>query len=108
MSDTPKFWWTPAMRRAWEERQAAARRREDERRQAQTAPASAPQSDDGFLMGLATGIPIPLTPMSVAGAAIHNSMHSSDSYAPSPASDGYSGSSSSYDSGSSSSGGSFD
>ena len=40
-----------------------------------TQPATSGQSDDGFAVALATGIPIPLTPMSVAGAVLHNTIH---------------------------------
>lgn len=60
----------------------------------------------GLAVGIATGIPINLTPGAIAGAAIHHSMNRDTT--PSPSYDSGS-SSSSYDSGSSSSGGgSFD
>lgn len=65
-----------------------------------TRPAA---GDDGFVMGMMTGVPIPLTPASIAGAAIHDSITSStssDSSSCSSSSDS-SSSGSSYDSGSS-------
>lgn len=118
---TPSWWWTSAMRRRLqelkdqrleEERLRLQRFREERAREDERSRSSQPQ-DDGFVMGLATGIPIPLTPQSILGAAIHDSMTSSPSrsesysspeperYTSSYSSDG--GSSSSYDSSSSSS-----
>jgi hypothetical protein len=65
-------------------------------RQRESATAARYQDDaneaTGFVMGLTTGIPIPLTPMAVVGAAIHNSMTASCEASPSGSSDSYSGS----------------
>ena len=36
-------------------------------------------ADDGFLMGVVTGVAFPPTPQSFVGVAIHNSLHSSSS-----------------------------
>lgn len=135
---TPSWWWTSAMRRrfqALQEEREALRKFQDELKRSLSGQSqrdvdgdslsqrpvdravcsglAIPTQDNGFLMGLATGIPIPLTPQSILGAAIHDSMTSSPSrsesysspeperYTSSYSSDG--GSSSSYDSSSSSS-----
>ncbi len=97
MSDVPQSWWTPQMRLDWERR--VRQRREDEAQERRRRS----EGDDGFIVGLATGIPIPLTPMSIAGAALHNSMRSSSGYESSSSSSYDSSSSSSSDSSSSSS-----
>lgn len=143
LDSTPAWWWTPGMRRrfqALQEEREALRKFQDELKRSlsshsqkdaggeqlsgrptnrATASGSTLQTqDDGFVMGLATGIPIPLTPQSIMGAVIHNSMTSSPSraesysppapeperYTPSTTSTSYSSdSSSSYTSDSSSS-----
>ncbi|MBP2301535.1 hypothetical protein [Azospirillum picis] len=80
----------------------AANHRAAETLRSRTRPvASAPASrnatsgggDDGtgFVMGLATGVPVPLTPSSIAGSVAHHSIYDSSSSCSSP----------SYDSGSS-------
>lgn len=69
-----------------------------------TSVGSSSDDSSGFLTGLATGVPIPLTPSAVAGAAIHSSIYDTSSSCSSSSSSYDSGSSySSSDSGSSSS-----
>ena len=107
----PNWQWTANMHQRFQELKAqrakAPQKEDSRRRQREDDNRQQLHQDDGFLMGVATGIPIPLTPQSVMGAAIHNSMPiaSSQSESYTLHSSDYS-SSSSYDSGSSSS--SFD
>jgi hypothetical protein len=112
----PNWQWTANMYQRLQELKAQRERDNTLQETNRRNRDSTNDSINSFNMGLLTGVPIPLTPQSMAGAAMHNAISSeilSESYrsSSSPSYDsgsssssyGSSSSSSSYDSGSSSS-----